>query len=325
MERLISGIQPTGRLHLGNYLGALANFVHLQKSSKYERFFFIADYHSLSENYDPDEKRKQILEIGADFLAIGLDPKKSTIFLQSDIPETTELASILNNVTPFGDLLRMTQFKDKANDQKDNINAGLFNYPVLMTADILLYDAKIIPIGDDQMQHLELARTIARRFNSRFGKTFTEPNPLLTDVPRLMSLDNPDKKMSKSSPKGCVYIDDEPDIVCDKFKGAVTDSGSEVKFHEGKQAISNLLVLFSALSGKTVQQIERDYVGVSYSQFKMDLADLVVDYFAPYRAAKKDLMKNPSKIKKMLVDGAKKARPIAKKKMAEVKKKIGVN
>ena len=216
---LVSGIQPSGRLHLGNYLGALKNFVDLQNSGKYECFFFIADLHSLTEEFNPKEKSKQILELTADFLAAGLDPKKSVIFQQSQVPAHSELAFILNTITPMGELERMTQYKDKSQRQPENINAGLFDYPVLMAADILLYDAKVVPTGDDQNQHLELTRTLARKFNSRFEKTLIEPKNLHTNTPRIMDLRVPGKKMSKSDPSGCLFIDDSPEEIETKYKG----------------------------------------------------------------------------------------------------------
>src|SRR3989344_2452365 len=184
---LISGIQPTGRLHLGNYLGALKQFVELQNSGKYQCFFFIADYHSLTQDFDPKQKTKEVLDVATTYLAAGLIPKKSTIFVQSQVPEHTELAWILNTITPFGELRRMTQFKDKSDSQSENINVGLFDYPVLMAADVILYDAQFVPVGEDQLQHLELTRELARRFNNRFGKTFTEPHPILAKTPRVMS------------------------------------------------------------------------------------------------------------------------------------------
>ncbi|MEK7086816.1 MAG: tryptophan--tRNA ligase, partial [Patescibacteria group bacterium] len=227
---LISGIQPTGKLHLGNYLGVLKNFVELQNSGKYECYFFIADLHSLTENFDPAEKPKQILDLATDYLAAGLDPKKSIIFIQSQIPTHSELTWILNAITPMGELNRMTQFKEKSEIAPKNVNVGLFDYPVLMAADVLLYDTQFVPVGDDQLQHLELTRTLARKFNGKFGKTFIEPKALLTETPRLMSLDEPKKKMSKSRPTGCLFIDDSPSTIRAKIKTAVTDSGKEIKY-----------------------------------------------------------------------------------------------
>src|SRR3989344_5305079 len=295
---LISGIQPTGGLHLGNYLGALKNFVELQNSGKYDCYFFIADYHSLTEDFEPKEKGQQILDLAATYLAAGLDPEKSTIFLQSDVPESAELAWIFNTITPFGELRRMTQFKDKSESTPENINVGLFTYPVLMAADILLYDAKFVPVGEDQLQHLELARTLARMFNAKFGKTFVEPQPILTQVPRLMSLDNPAKKMSKSRPEGCLFIDDYPAHIQEKLAKAVTDSGKDVRYEPvSKPGISNMLLIMSNLTGKTIKELEATFSGSNYSEFKHALSDVVADYFADYREKKKSLMKNSKSLR----------------------------
>lgn len=330
---LISGIQPSGRLHLGNYLGALKNFVDLQNSGKYECYFFIADYHSLTEDYAPEEKSQQIQNLMADYLAAGLDPKKSTIFLQSQVPESTELAWIFETIAPFGELNRMTQFKDKSGSQKENINVGLFTYPVLMAADILIYNAQIVPVGEDQLQHLELARTLARKFNSRFGETFIEPKALMTATPRLMSLDDPAKKMSKSQPGGCLFIDDEPKDIEAKIRSAVTDSGNEVKYDEKEKAgISNLLAIFAGLSGKPIAAIEKEFAGANYGKFKQVLADLVSDYFAAFRKKKAALLpviasgakQSNKKLIAILNSGSQKAEKVASKKIAEVKERVGL-
>lgn len=321
---LISGIQPSGRLHLGNYLGALKNFVALQNSGKYQCFFFIADLHSLTEEYAPKEKAKQIHELAADYLAAGLDPKKSTIFLQSSVPAHSELAWILNTITPMGELRRMTQFKDKGGEQ-ETANVGLFAYPVLMAADILIYDTKFVPVGDDQLQHLELARTLARKFNSKFGKTFIEPQPLLTETPRVMSLDNPTKKMSKSSPAGCIFLDDSPEEIKEKVKRAVTDSESVIRYDaEKKPAISNLLRIYAALGDDLIPDLEKKFQNMNYSEFKLGLANLISNHFEPFRLRKKALLKKPAIIKSALKAGETKAKKIAIKKIAEVKKKIGL-
>ena len=318
---LISGIQPTGRLHLGNYLGALKNFVELQNSGKYQCFFFIADYHSLTEDFDAKEKMRQILDLTANYLAAGLDPKKSVIFLQSDVPECTELFWILNALAPQGEMERMTQFKDKSKHQPENVNMGLLNYPILMAADILLYDAVYIPIGKDQQQHLELARTLARKFNNRFGKTFIEPQAVFTKTPRLLSLNNLDKKMSKSQPEGCLFLDDSPEEIKKKISRAVTDSGSEIKFDEqNKPGLSNLLLIYEALSGETIANLEKKYAGKGYGQFKSDLANVVADALEPFRNPKTSNLK----LKNLLVAGSKKANKIASAKMKEVKKKLGL-
>ena len=322
-ELLISGIQPSGRLHLGNYLGALKNFVDLQNSGKYDCYFFIADLHSLTEEFNPKEKPKQILELTADFLAAGLDPKKSTIFQQSQIPAHSELAFILNTITPMGELERMTQYKEKSGEEKTSSNAGLFTYPTLMAADILLYDAKFVPVGNDQDQHLELARTLARKFNSKFGKTFTEPQGLHTQTPRVMSLGNPEKKMSKSLPETCLFMDDSPEIIKNKIKGAVTDSESVIKYSpETKPAISNLLTIYSALTNQTIKQVEHSFSGKSYSEFKSSLAEVVIKHLAPIQ--KKKRLTSNVQLRTILNQGSKAASKIASKKIAEVKSKIGI-
>ncbi len=322
---LVSGIQPTGRLHIGNYLGALKNFVELQNSGKYYCYFLIVDLHSLTEPFEPKEKSKQILELAAEYMAAGLNPKQSIVFLQSQISAHSELAWILNTITPISELRRMTQFKGKSEAEKENANVGLLTYPTLMAADIILYDAKFVPVGDDQLQHLELTRTLVRKFNSRFGKTFVEPQPILTKTPRVMSLANPAKKMSKSDPQGCLFIDDSPEEIKKKISRAVTDSGSEVKYDpEAKPAISNLLEIYSAVSGKNIPALEKMFAGKGYSEFKAVLGELISDHFASFRKKKAELIKKPATLVKILDAGSKKAGLIAKKKIIEVQKKVGL-
>ncbi|MFA6365249.1 MAG: tryptophan--tRNA ligase [Candidatus Paceibacterota bacterium] len=347
---LVSGIQPSGNLHLGNYLGALTNFITLQNSNNYECYFFIADLHSITEDYNPKEKQKQILNLAEDYLAAGLDPKKCIIFQQSSIPAHTELMWILNTITPMGELMRMTQFKEKLTIKQiketlgvknipgedaekisqetnelriDFTNVGLFDYPVLMAADILLYGASVVPVGHDQLQHLELARTLARKFNARFGKTFIEPKPLMTEVPRLMSLDDPEKKMSKSRPAGCVFIDEAPEVIRKKIMSAVTDSMSEVGYDEEKRpAMANLLLLYSAMSNTPIPEIVKNYRGKGYADFKRGLADVVIEALTPFQKRKKELKIN--EVKKILEEGNKKANVIAEKKREEIQKKVGL-
>lgn len=326
---LISGIQPSGKLHLGNYLGALKHFVELQNSAPpaggYRCFFFIADLHSLTEDYNPKEKAAQIGDLMRTFLAAGLSPVKSTLFIQSAIPAHSELAWILNTITPMGELERMTQFKDKSSVMSNqlSVNVGLFDYPVLMAADVLLYDVSVVPVGDDQDQHLELARTLARKFNSRFGKTFVEPKALHTSVPRLMSLDDPQKKMSKSRPAGCLFMDDSPAEIRAKLGRATTDSGKEIKYDErSKPGISNLLLIHSSLSGANISSLEKRYVGKGYAEFKRDVAEVVVKALAPYQAKKKKT--SAAAAKSAFAKGNRIASKIAEKKMAAVKKTIGL-
>ncbi len=323
---LVSGIQPTGKLHIGNYLGSLKNFVTLQSLDEYECFFFIADLHSLSEDFDPKEKRDQIVSIVADYLAAGLDPKKVTIFQQSEIPAHTELAVILNNFAPIGEMKRMTQFKDKSKNQADNVNMGLFDYPVLMAADVFLYDAAVVPVGEDQVQHLELARTLARRFNARFGKTLVEPKPILTEAKRIMSLDEPEKKMSKSRPAGCLFLDDEPDTIRKKIQRAVTDSGNEIKYDpERKPALSNLMSMYANVADTRMDEIEKRFRGKGYGDFKKGLAEIIVQALTPFQEKKRKLLANPNIIKKTLSAGNKKANSVAEKKIKEIKEKIGIS
>ncbi|MFH1246738.1 MAG: tryptophan--tRNA ligase [Candidatus Liptonbacteria bacterium] len=322
---LVSGLQPTGRLHIGNYLGALKNMVALQNSGKYDCFFFIADLHSLTEEFEPKVKHRQIVNLAADYLAVGLDPKKSVIFLQSQVPAHSELSWIFNAIAPLGELYRMTQFKDKSESQRHNVNAGLLTYPLLMAADILLYDPKFVPVGDDQVQHLELTRTMARKFNSRFGRTFTEPQPILTKASRVMSLASPEKKMSKSTPESCLFMDDSSTDIKRKVMRAVTDSGSEIKHDVSKKpAISNLLEIYSGITCKPISRLEKEFAGKRYSDFKASLAKELVSHLDPLRKRKKGLLKNPGGFKAILEDGRMCAERIANAKIAEVKKKLGL-
>ena len=331
-QKLLSGIQPSGRLHIGNYLGALKNFVELQNSGQYQCLFFIADLHSLTEDFDPTQKKQQVLDLLASYLAVGLSPstgsgqaKKSLIYIQSHVPANSELAWILSTIAPFGELGRMTQFKDKSERQQENINVGLFTYPTLMAADIILYGTNFVPVGDDQLQHLELTRTLARKFNSKFGETFVEPQALLTKTPRVMSLQDPQKKMSKSQPDGCLFIDDYPEEIERKIISAVTDSGSEIKYdRENKAGISNLLEIYSSLSGQEIPNLEQEFAGKKYSQFKKSLAKLVKKYFSSFRRKKEKLLTKPEKLEKIALRGAKEANKIASEKIKEVKSKLGL-
>jgi tryptophanyl-tRNA synthetase len=321
---LVSGMQPTGRLHVGNYLGALKNFVDLQNSGKYQCYFFLADLHALTEGPPPKALGENILNLAGDYLAAGLDPKKSVIYQQSLIPAHSELAWILNTITPMGELERMTQYKDKAARQEANVNAGLFDYPVLMAADILIYNAQFIPVGEDQLQHLELARTVARKFNARFGETFLEPKGLLTQTPRVMSLKDPNKKMSKSDPDGCLFIDDSPEDIKRKLARAVTDSDASMLYDpEKKPGLSNLLEIYGAFMGKDPHAVAIMFEGKQYSDLKTGLATLIANYFAKFRAQKAKLLAKPAAMKKILAAGSKKAGGVATKKMVEVKKKVG--
>jgi tryptophanyl-tRNA synthetase len=322
---LFSGMQPSGRLHIGNYLGALKNWVELQNSGDYDCRFSIVDLHAITEDYEPKEKPGQILDLAANYIAAGVDPKRSVLFLQSLVPAHSELTWILNTITPIGELDRMTQYKDKSRKQQENINTGLFDYPVLMAADIILYDAHFVPVGDDQDQHLELARSLVRKFNAKFGNTFIEPRALHTPTPRVMSLDDPTKKMSKSHPAGCIFLDDEPQEIEKKLKRAVTDSETQIRHDEEKKpAISNLLEIYSGLGGTPIREIEKNFRGKGYGEFKESLTHLIADHFSDFRKKKASLIAKPATLKTILKKGSDSANKIADKKMAEVRKKIGL-
>lgn len=328
MRRILSGIQPSGKLHIGNYLGAIKNWIELQNDPNNKCFFFIADYHSMTESYDPKEKSKDILDLAADLLALGLDPKKSIIFQQSQIPYHAELAWIFNTVTPMGELERMTQYKDKAQEQKSNLNVGLFDYPVLMAADILIYKANAVPVGEDQIQHLELTRAIARRFNDRFGETFPEPKSILTETPRIMSLNDPTKKMSKSSgEKSYIALADSPETIMEKIKSATSDAGGG----KDKRGGENLLSIFNAFVKTESEKKEYDNFKndhetgeLKYSELKPRLAELIAGYFADYRKKRAELSENPKLVKEILENGSGKALKIAKRNLREAKEKIGL-
>jgi tryptophanyl-tRNA synthetase len=322
---LVSGIKPSGQLHIGNYLGALKNFVDLQNSEKYECYFFIADLHAITEPQKPKELSSAIIDITASYLAAGINPKKSIFFLQSQIAAHAELTWILNSITPMGELERMTQFKDKSLKQTQGVNVGLFDYPVLMAGDVFLYDAQIIPVGDDQLQHLELARTLARKFNNRFGKTFIEPKGLLTKTPRVMSLKDPMKKMSKSTPEGCLFLDDSPKEIAAKIARAVTDSGSEIMYDPDKKAgLSNLLEIYSALSHIEIKLVVQEFSGQPYSVLKKRLAELVTDHFSDFREKKTALLAQPEYLKEIISHGSEQAGKVAQAKIADVKRIIGM-
>lgn len=258
-------------------------------------------------------------------LSVGVNPEKSVTFIQSQIPQHSELAWILNTVTPFGELKRMTQFKDKSERQKENVNVGLFDYPVLQAADIALYDAKFVPVGEDQLQHIEFTRTLVRKFNARYGEILIEPESLLTEIPRLMALDNPLKKMSKSVPEGCLFLDDEPDEIRNKIKRAVTDSGSEVKYDlKKKPAISNLIGIYRGFTKLPIKEIEKKYEGANYGTFKKELAEIVVEGLKPFQIKKKLLSKKNSYVEKILEKGRIKAQKRATLKMKQVKRALGL-
>jgi tryptophanyl-tRNA synthetase len=322
--RVFSGIRPTGELHIGNYLGAVKQWVRLQDEN--ECFFGIMDYHAITTPFDPKEMERNIFETLIIYLAAGIDPKKSTIFVQSHIKEHTELAWILGTITPLGDLKRMTQFKEKSKKHPEYVNAGLLNYPLLMAADILLYKTDLVPVGKDQVQHVELAREIARRFNKMFGKVFKEPKVLLSEGEKIMSLQNPKKKMSKTDdPKGCILLFDEPEEIERKIMRAVTDPGKEIKYDRVKKpGISNLLKIYSIFSERGIKELEEKYKGKGYEEFKRDLAKLLIKKLDVFRKKKKELEKRKVYLKEILKRGAERAEKIAKFTMKEVREKMGL-
>lgn len=323
-KNMLSLIQPTNTPHLGNYLGAMINWVKLQND--YNCFFGIADLHSITVRQDPVKLRAQIKESYALLIAAGLDPEKSTLFVQGHNPNHAELSWVLSCYTQFGELSRMTQFKDKSAKHPDNINAGLFTYPVLMAADILLYQADLVPVGIDQKQHLELARNIAQRFNGVYGDTFTMPEPYITKTTaKVMSLQEPEKKMSKSdeNPNASVWILDDKDTIIRKFKRAVTDSESEVCAREGKEGIINLMSIYSAVSGKSFDEIEAEFKGKGYGDFKLAVGEAVADMLAPMQAEFKRVSADKAYLEACMKQGAEKAFKASRKTMQKVHKKVG--
>lgn len=323
MPRVFSGIQPTNILHIGNYLGAIKNWVDLQNS--YDCIYCVVDQHAMTVKYNPKEFAGNILNAAKTYLAFGIDPAKSIIFVQSAVPEHTELTWYLNTLTKLPDLERMTQFKDKAKQHKENINMGLFGYPVLMAADILLYDTDVVPVGEDQLQHIELARTLAERFNREFGETFVVPKGQVhKQGARIMGLDDPSKKMSKSaaSPDNYISLLDNPSVTAKKIKRAVTDSGSAVKSGSDKPALTNLLTIYSLLAGKEIKQIEKEYEDKGYADFKNGLITVVTDFLANFQD-KFNTIKN-DEVKQALTDGAKKAKALAEKKITLVRERLGL-
>ena len=326
-RRIFSGIQPSGNLHVGNYLGALKNWVAMQ--NEYENYFCIVDLHAITVPQDPKVLRQKIREVAAIYLASGLDPERCVIFRQSKVSGHAELCWLLNCVARFGELQRMTQFKDKA--QKggaDAASAGLFDYPVLMAADILLYNAHLVPVGEDQRQHLELSRVLARRFNHLYGETFVVPEAMILETgARVMALDAPEEKMSKSSPRPASFVSilDEPDTIRKKIRRAKTDSGSEITASPDKPAITNLLDIYAAMSGRKVEEIEADYEGKGYGDLKKDLAEVVVDGMAPVRDRAYDLLGDPAELDSLLDLGADKAREAAHVTLHDARAKLGLD
>jgi tryptophanyl-tRNA synthetase len=323
--RIFSGIQPTGRKHLGNYLGAITQWVAGQDRG--EAIYCLVDLHALTIPYEPAALREAVYDTAATLLAAGLDPDRCIFFRQSDVQEHPELTWLLSSVTSFGELNRMTQFKDKAGSQRDLVSAGLFFYPVLQAADVLAYRANEVPVGEDQRQHVELMRDVAERFNARFGETLVVPELRVPAVgARIMDLQVPDKKMSTTggSPQGTVLVLDEPDVIVKKFRSAVTDSGSEVARAPDKPGISNLIDIYAAVRGTAPEEVEQTFDGSGYGAFKQAVGEAVVEYLAPVRERYQELRPDEDGLEQILAVGADKARAIASEVMVDVRQAMGV-
>ena len=324
MKRIFSGAQPTGNVHLGNYLGALRNWVALQR--EYESLFCIVNLHAITLPQDPKVLAAKTRELARIYLAVGIDPNVSTIFVQSDVAAHAQLTWLLNCVARLSELERMTQFKDKARKQEENVGVGLFDYPVLMAADILLYQTDLVPVGEDQKQHLELTRDIAIRFNRYYGQAFVVPDPFIPKVgARIMSLADPAKKMSKSdeeSEAGCIMLLDDDDAVRRKFKRAVTDSGTEIKFDELRPAINNLLTIYHLLTNKTQAEIEEHFKGKGYAALKQELAEVCIEFLKPIQQRVRSI--DDDKLDQILEQGAERAEAIAQITLNRAKKSMGL-
>ena len=321
---MYSAVQPSGNLTIGNYVGAISNWVRLQ--SEYDCYFAIANMHSITVRQEPAELRRRTLEVAALYLACGIDPEKCTLYVQSQVPQHAELAWVLNTVTYVGEMQRMTQFKDKSQKHADNINMGLMDYPVLMAADILLYQTDLVPVGLDQKQHVEIARDVAIRFNNRYGETFRVPEALLGKTgAKIMSLQEPDKKMSKSDENvnASIYLADDKDTIIRKFKRAVTDSESEVRFAAKKKGVSNLISIYSIFTKKSVEEVEREFAGKGYGDFKLAVGEAVADALAPVQAEQKRLLADKAYLNGVLASGAERAFKTARRTLGKVYRKVG--
>jgi tryptophanyl-tRNA synthetase len=322
-KRIFSGIQPTGNIHLGNYLGALRNWVALQH--EYESFFCIVNLHAITVPQDPNLLAEKTRELARIYLAAGIDPKVSTIFVQSDVSQHAELTWILNCIARMSELERMTQFKDKARRQTESVAVGLFDYPVLMASDILLYQTDLVPVGEDQKQHLELTRDLAIRFNRDYGDTFRIPDPYIPKVgSRIMSLSDPAKKMSKSDddPNGCVMLLDDAEIIQRKFKRAVTDSGTEIRFDDSRPAITNLLTIYHLITGQPTQEVEAHFEGKGYAQLKAQIAEVTVEFLRPLQQRVRDI--TDERLDHILGEGRERAKKIAGATLEQVFEKMGI-
>ena len=324
-KRMLSGIQPSGDLHLGNYLGAIKNWG--ARSDLYECFYFMADLHTITVRQNPADLRRRTLEQLAQYIACGLDPEKNTLFIQSHVHQHAELGWVLNCYTMFGELSRMTQFKDKSSKHAENVNGGLFTYPTLMAADILLYQPDLVPVGHDQKQHCELTRDIAQRFNGVYGDVFKVPEPFIPETgARIMSLNAPDSKMSKSMPEGCVFLLERPEDIQRKFKRAITDSDTEncVRFDpENKPGVANLMSIYAAVTGKTFEEIEAEFAGCGYGKFKPVVGDAVIEHLRPIREESQRLLKDKAYLEGVYREGAQRASYVAEKTLRKVYKKVG--
>ena len=322
-KRIFSGIQPSGDLTLGSYMGAIKNWVALQ--DEYDCVYCIVDMHAITVRQVPADLRRRSLEQLAQYIACGLDPEKNIMFIQSHVPQHAELSWVLGCYTQFGELSRMTQFKMKSQQHADNITAGLFTYPVLMAADILLYQADLVPVGEDQKQHVELCRDIATRFNSVYSDTFTLPEPFIPKLgARIMSLAAPENKMSKSDPDGCVFLMDKPEDIQRKFKRAVTDCETAVRYdQQNKPGVSNLLTIYCAATGKTMAEAEAEFAGQGYGIFKPAVADAVIELLRPIREESERLMSDKGQLENLYREGAQRASAVAQKTLAKVQRKVG--
>ncbi len=325
-KRVLSCIQPSGQLTLGNYLGALKNFVAMEKSGEYDCIYAVADLHAITVRQEPAKLRSQILSTYALLLALGLDPEKSTIFIQSHVPHHAQLSWLLSCYTQFGEMSRMTQFKDKSQKHADNVNVGLFSYPVLMAADILLYQPDFVPVGQDQKQHIEITRDIACRFNGIYGDVFKIPEPYIAKVgARVMSLQDPTKKMSKSDENLNSYIAilDKPEDIIRKINRAVTDSEARVAVGENKLGINNLIGIYSTITGKTAEEIEAEFEGKGYGEFKKAVGEAVVEELRPIRENYERLIKDKKELERLYKEGAEKAAKLANRTLFKAMKKVG--
>lgn len=322
-KRIFSGAQPTGNLHIGNYLGALKNWVALQ--DEYESFYCIVNLHAITLPQNPEILKQKTLDLARIYLAAGINPEKSCVFIQSDVTEHAELTWILNCAARMGELERMTQFKDKGKGNAERASVGLFTYPVLMAADILLYQTNLVPVGKDQKQHLELSRDLAERFNRDFGETFVIPEPYIPPVgANIASLQEPSKKMSKSDENinGSIFLLDDADTITKKIKRAVTDSGTTVEFDESRPAINNLLTIYQLTTDKNPEQCVENFAGKGYGHFKTELAEAVVEFLKPFQAKVKEF--DDETLNRILKDGAEKARTIARETLKDVYEKMGI-